>query len=84
MGPTPSITPQQVIGAVSAVVTQLVAYGVLDKGTAQLVVSVGGIVIPAVFMLATSLHLGRVHAAQIHQKTELANLAPPPVPPPPA
>lgn len=62
---TPSITPQLAISALAWIVTQLVAFGLLDAGTAQTLVSAGGIVIPAVFALAVSLHLGKVHAAQI-------------------
>lgn len=61
----PSITPQLVISAVTWIITQAVAFGILNTGTAQTVVAVGGIVIGAAFALASALHLGRVHAAAI-------------------
>lgn len=68
---TPTINPQLLASVLGWLVAQGVAFGLLDPGTAQTVVAVGGIILPAAVAIASALHLGRVHAAQI---------APPPVP----
>ena len=63
--PSLTITPQLVINAIGAIVTEAVAFGLLNGGIAQQIVALGGIVIPAVFSIAQALHLGKVHAALI-------------------
>ncbi len=49
---TPDITPAQLVAAVSAIIAQAVAFGLLDAGRAQSLVSVAGIIVPAIWTLA--------------------------------
>ena len=51
----PKITAAQLIAAVTWVVTQAVAFGWLDSGTAQLVVSITGAVLPMILMIADAI-----------------------------
>jgi hypothetical protein len=52
---TPDITPAQVISVLTAIVAQFVARGILDNATAQTIVQIAGIVLPAVWMLADAI-----------------------------
>ncbi len=49
---TPDITAAQILSVVSVVVAQVVAFGFLDAGTAQTIIAVAGVVVPAVWTLA--------------------------------
>lgn len=49
---TPDITAAQILAVVSTVVAQVVAWGVMSAGTGQQLVSVAGIVLPAVWATA--------------------------------
>lgn len=68
----PTITPQLIAAALAWVVSQAFAFGVLDAGTSQTIIAVGGIVIPAALAIAKALHLGLVHAAVVAAGTPAA------------
>lgn len=51
-GKMPDITPGQIAAVLTFVVTQLVAYGIVNNDQAQAVISAGGVIIPAVWTLA--------------------------------
>jgi len=51
---TPDITPAQILAVITAVLAQVVAWGVIDGSTAQIVVGIAGIVLPAVWALVDS------------------------------
>lgn len=48
----PKITPAQIIAALGFIADQAVAYGWLNPGTAQTLVSVAGVILPAILMVA--------------------------------
>ena len=81
---TPTLTPKLVISALTWIITQAVAFGILNTGTAQTIVSIGGIVIGAAFAIASGLHLGQVHAAQVTSAAavKIHTLDKAPTPPP--
>ncbi len=60
-----TLTPALIVQAIAFIVTQAIAYGILDPSTGQTIVSIGGIILPAAFALASSLHLGLVHSAVV-------------------
>lgn len=63
--PNPTFNPQLLMQALAAIVTEAIAFGILSPSTAQTIIALGGIVLPAAFAIAQALHLGRVHAAQV-------------------
>lgn len=75
-----TLTPQLLANAIGAIITEAVAFGILNTGTAQTIVGIAGIVIPAAFAIAQALHLGHVHAALVDRSTA----APAPAPAKPA
>jgi hypothetical protein len=61
----PDITPAQIAAVLTFVVSQVVAWGWIDNNAGQRLVSVGGIVVAAVWKLADAYLRGeRVKAAQ--------------------
>lgn len=70
---TPDITPAQVIAAITFIVAQIVARGLMDNETGQLVVQIAGAVVPVAWMVADAIiRHGRanakatVEAAKLH------------------
>jgi hypothetical protein len=51
---TPDITPAQILAAVAAVASQAVAWGVMTQGTSAQLVSIAGIILPAVWAIVDS------------------------------
>ncbi len=51
---TPDITPAQVLSVVAAVAAQAVAWGVMTSGVSAQLVSLAGIVLPAVWAVVDS------------------------------
>ena len=70
----PSVTPHLVISVLGFIVAEAVSYGILNSGTSQVIISIGGIVIPAAWAIAAALHLGHVHAAQIQNERAATKL----------
>lgn len=66
---TPDITLAQILSAIGAIATQAVALSVLDKGTAQLVTQIAGIIVPAVWTLADTIIRGNRAKVVIAQTT---------------
>lgn len=52
---TPDITPAQIIAAIGAVVSELLAAGVIDGRTAQLVVGLAGAIVPLALVIADAI-----------------------------
>jgi len=57
-GVQPDITPGQIGALLTFIASQAVAYGWLNSGQQQMVVSIGGIVIAAVWKIADALLRG--------------------------
>jgi hypothetical protein len=51
---SPDITAAQVLSVISAVAAQVVAWGIMDAGIAAQLVSIAGIVLPAVWAVVDS------------------------------
>lgn len=52
---TPDITPAQIVAAITAVVTQLVNYGLLSGAQEHQIVGLAGIVVPGLLVLADAI-----------------------------
>lgn len=80
-----TLTPQLLVNTLGSIITEAVAFGILDAGLGQTIVAIAGIVIPAAFSVAQGLHLGRVHAAVVAKTVPVVPApivpAPPVVPP---
>lgn len=63
----PTLTPSLVADVLGFIVAEAVAFGLIDAGTSQTIIAIGGVVIPAAFAIAQALHLGKVHVAQMQQ-----------------
>lgn len=63
------ISPAQIIAAISFVLGQVVAYGILSSQTEQLIVSVATIVLPGILMIADAV----IHHA--YAKVNVATIA---------
>jgi hypothetical protein len=65
---TPDITPAQIVSAIGFIAAQAVAFGLLDEGTAQLIVSIGGTAVPLIWTIADAIirnGRAKVAAAQV-------------------
>ena len=51
---SPDITAAQVLSVISAIAAQVVAWGIMDPGVAAQLVSIAGIVLPAVWAVVDS------------------------------
>jgi hypothetical protein len=51
---SPDITAAQVLSVISAVAAQVVAWGIMTQGTSAQLVSIAGIVLPAVWAVVDS------------------------------
>ena len=68
MAKLPDITQAQILAVIAFVVTQLVAYGVIDGTVQQAVLSAAGTVVPAVWVFVDAMIRGKrneVRAAAI-------------------
>ena len=72
-GTMPDITPAQVLSVLTFVVAQVVAWGWIDNATGQRLVSVGGILVPAVWQIVDA-HIRGNRAKAIAANPALANL----------
>lgn len=62
-GTMPDVTPAQILSLVTFIVAQLVAWDWIQNDTGQILISVGGIVIPAAWKIADALiRKGRAQA----------------------
>lgn len=52
---TPEVTSAQIISVLAAIAAQAAARGLIDNATAQTIVQIAGIVIPAMWMLADAI-----------------------------
>lgn len=52
---TPDITPAQIVAAITAILTQLVNYGLLSGASEHLIVGLAGIVVPGLLVLADAI-----------------------------
>lgn len=63
----PDVTPAQLLSVLTFVVAQVVAWGFVSNDAGQRLISVGGIILPAVWKLADAYLRGeRVKAVQPH------------------
>lgn len=80
LGQMPSITPAQIAAFLTFVVSQAIAFGWLDPGKGQTYVSIGGIVVAAVWKVADA-YLRAERAKAVAANPAAFNVTPKPAPP---
>lgn len=80
-GKMPDITPAQIVAVLGWIVAQAVAFGYLDKGTGQILVSSGATIIAAAWKIADAYLRGQ-RARAVATNPSIASPSPtPPAPP---
>jgi len=72
----PDITPAQILAVITFVLTQAVAYGLIDGTVQQAALSAAGTVVPAIWTFADALLRGKRNEA--HATMVAAGKIPPP------